>query len=176
MGAVEVEAFLSDLAVTGGVAAGVLGPLIEAGPAHITLANRSADKATALAARHRARAAQHGVTLKAGALTGTEGTYDVVINATASSLGGAEVPVPGSVLVPGALALDMMYGPAAHGFMAWAAQHGATTGAEAATAAGVAVDAVVSGAEAAATGATGADAGVVGVDAAVIITTPNRTG
>ena len=109
----------------GGAAAGVLGPLIEAAPAHITLANRSADKATALAARHSALATQHGVALNTCALTGTEGTYDVVVNATASSLGGAEVPVPGSVLAPGALALDMMYGPAAHGFMVWAAQHGA---------------------------------------------------
>ena len=35
------------------------------------------------------------------------------INGSASSLGGAAVPVPAAVLEPGALALDMMYGPAA---------------------------------------------------------------
>ena len=54
-----------------------------------------------------------------------DGPFDVVINATASSLGGAGVPVPASVLKPGALALDMMYGPAAQGFLDWAAAHGA---------------------------------------------------
>jgi shikimate dehydrogenase len=35
------------------------------------------------------------------------------------------VPVAGAVLKPGALAYDMMYGPAAAGFMAWAAENGA---------------------------------------------------
>ena len=50
---------------------------------------------------------------------------DVVVNATASSLAGGAVPVPASVLRPGALAYDMMYGPAAQGFLDWAALHGA---------------------------------------------------
>ena len=48
------------------------------------------------------------------------------MNATASSLGGGDVPAPASVLRPGALVVDMMYGPAAQPFLAWAAQHGAT--------------------------------------------------
>jgi len=51
--------------------------------------------------------------------------FDVVINASASSLHGAEVPVAGRVLRPGALALDMMYGPAARPFVDWATLHGA---------------------------------------------------
>jgi monofunctional biosynthetic peptidoglycan transglycosylase len=54
-----------------------------------------------------------------------EGDFDVIINATASSLAGAAVPVPASVLRPGSLAYDMMYGPAAQGFLDWARQHGA---------------------------------------------------
>jgi len=53
------------------------------------------------------------------------GAFDVVVNASASSLAGAEVPVAASVLKPGALAVDMMYGPAAAGFLAWAREHGA---------------------------------------------------
>jgi len=40
-------------------------------------------------------------------------------------MSGAAVPVPPSVLRPGALACDMMYGPAAQGFVDWAAAHGA---------------------------------------------------
>jgi shikimate dehydrogenase len=51
--------------------------------------------------------------------------FDVVINASASSLQGAVVPVAAAVLGPGALALDMMYGPAAQPFLDWAAVHGA---------------------------------------------------
>ena len=51
--------------------------------------------------------------------------YDVVINASASSLRGDAAPVDAAVLRPGTLALDMMYGPAALGFLSWATQHGA---------------------------------------------------
>ena len=43
------------------------------------------------------------------------GAFDIVVNATASSLDGAAIPVPASVLRPGALACDLMYGPAAAG-------------------------------------------------------------
>jgi shikimate dehydrogenase len=53
------------------------------------------------------------------------GSFDVVINATSSSLQGAGVPVAASVLKPGALAVDLMYGPKAEGFLAWARSHGA---------------------------------------------------
>jgi len=109
----------------GGAAAGVLGPLIESAPARITVTNRTVAKAQALVLRHAALAVQHGVQLAAHALQAVGGPFDVVINGTASSLAGAAVPVPDSVLRPGALAVDMMYGPAAGAFMQWAAQHGA---------------------------------------------------
>ena len=109
----------------GGAAAGALGPLIEAGPAELTVANRSLDKAQALLQRHASLAAQHGTALAARPLADCGTAFDVVINATATSLQGAEIPVAADVLRPGGLALDMMYGPAAAGFMAWAEQHGA---------------------------------------------------
>ncbi len=48
-----------------------------------------------------------------------------MINATASSLAGDAVPVGAQVLRAGALAVDMMYGPAAAGFLQWAQAHGA---------------------------------------------------
>ncbi|MBH1988343.1 MAG: shikimate dehydrogenase, partial [Burkholderiales bacterium] len=51
--------------------------------------------------------------------------YDVFVNGTAASLSGSGVPVGPQVLRPGALALDMMYGPAAQAFLDWARQHGA---------------------------------------------------
>lgn len=109
----------------GGAAAGVLGPLIETRPRRIVVANRTQAKAGVLVDRHSALAAKHGVRLEAPELHEVAGAFDVVINATSSSLSGAAVPVPAAVLKPGALACDMMYGPAAQGFLDWARQHGA---------------------------------------------------
>ena len=109
----------------GGAAAGVIGPLLEAGPRRLVLANRTLAKAIALVQRHAALALQHHVDLEAQALHAVPGAFDIVVNATASSLAGGEVPVDARVLKPGALAVDMMYGPAAVGFMAWAREHGA---------------------------------------------------
>ena len=109
----------------GGAASGVLGPLLEARPRRLGVANRAAAKAEALVARHAALAARAGVELQARPLDDCGRGYGIVLNATAASLAGAGVPVPGAVLAPGALALDMMYGPAAAGFLAWACEHGA---------------------------------------------------
>jgi shikimate dehydrogenase len=109
----------------GGAAAGVLGPLVEGRPRRIVLANRSVDKARSLVGRHAALAREHGVDLRASTLADIGGSFDVVINGTASSLSGTGVPVDAHVLRPGALACDMMYGPAAEGFLQWAREHGA---------------------------------------------------
>ena len=109
----------------GGGAAGALGPLLTARPAALVVANRTPQKAQQLVARHAALALASGVELSASALVDCGAGFDVVVNATASSLSGARVPVDARVLAPGALALDMMYGRAADGFLAWAAQHGA---------------------------------------------------
>lgn len=109
----------------GGAAAGVLGPLLGAGPRRVVVANRTLAKAIAVVQRHAALALQHGITLEAHALQSVPGEFDVVVNGTASSLAGGEVPVAARVLKRGALAVDMMYGPAAAGFMDWAREHGA---------------------------------------------------
>ncbi|MES2482683.1 MAG: shikimate dehydrogenase [Pseudomonadota bacterium] len=109
----------------GGAAAGVLGPLLQARPATLTITNRTPDKARQLALRHAALAEAEGVQLVTAGIDDPGTGHDVVINGTASSLGGDDVPVPGGVLRQGALACDMMYGPAARGFLDWAASHGA---------------------------------------------------
>lgn len=109
----------------GGAAAGVLGPLLQARPRAVLVANRTAERADELAARHRDVANDHGVELRACALAAVDAAYDVVINATASSLGKADVPVVSSVLRRGGLAVDLMYGAASAPFIAWAEQHGA---------------------------------------------------
>jgi len=109
----------------GGAAAGVLGPLLETGPRRVVLANRTLANAIGVVQRHAALALQHGVRIEARALDDIDGVFDVVVNATASSLAGGTVPVAASVLRPGALAIDLMYGPAAEGFMGWARDHDA---------------------------------------------------
>ncbi|CAN7392217.1 shikimate dehydrogenase [Pseudorhodoferax sp. LjRoot39] len=109
----------------GGASAGVLGPLIAAGALRIAVANRTVAKARTLVDRHAALARQHGCALQACGLDGVDGRFDIVVNASASSLAGAGVPVAASVLAEGALAVDMMYGPAAAPFLAWARAHGA---------------------------------------------------
>jgi len=107
----------------GGAAAGALGPLLAAAPAALVVANRTVAKAQALVERHRAMAGQ--VELVACAPADCGSGFEVVINATASSLRGADIPVSAGVLAPRALALDMMYGPAAQTFIDWAQAHGA---------------------------------------------------
>jgi len=98
----------------------------EARPAALHVANRSPDKAAALVQRHAALAAERGVRLGSGALGSAATPFDVVLNSSASSLGGAEVPVSDAVLQRGTLAVDLMYGSAAMRFTGWARELGAT--------------------------------------------------
>ncbi|MEO5697028.1 MAG: shikimate dehydrogenase [Burkholderiaceae bacterium] len=102
----------------GGAAAGVLGSLLAAHPNEIVVANRTPARAQALVDRHLPVAGDTamGATTPAGCGTG----FDIVVNASASSLHGAGVPVSHTALAPGALALDMMYGPLAQPFLDWA--------------------------------------------------------
>jgi len=109
----------------GGAAAGALGPLLACGPRSVVVANRTLGRAQALVAAHTALAAAHHVQLLATTPQALEVDFDLVINASASSLAGDVVPVAATVLRPGALAYDMMYGAAAQGFLDWASAHGA---------------------------------------------------
>ncbi|WP_295532202.1 shikimate dehydrogenase [uncultured Pseudacidovorax sp.] len=111
----------------GGAAAGVMGPLIDAAPTRLVVANRTVARAEVLVARHSACGHRADCDLQAAGLDGLgDARFDIVVNGTASSLSGDGVPVPACVLAEGALAVDMMYGPAAAGFIGWAQAHGAT--------------------------------------------------
>ena len=109
----------------GGAAAGVLAALLLTQPAGITVVNRTLSKAVDLVRRHASLALLQKAELSALDLQQLNNQFDVVINASSSSLSGSGVPVAGSVLKPGALAYDLMYGPTAQGFMTWASEHGA---------------------------------------------------
>ena len=111
----------------GGASAGVLGPLLTEKPHCIWVANRSVDKAIHLVARHASLAEMEGVDCQAFGLTHEailSQSFDLVINASSSSLQQAALPVPATVLQPNGLACDLMYGPAAQGFLEWARAHG----------------------------------------------------
>jgi shikimate dehydrogenase len=111
----------------GGGAAGALGALLTSGASEVVVANRSLDKARALVARQlQALGAAASARVVAAPLAGCGERFDVVVNATATSVAGAAVPVAPSVLRRGGLALDMMYGPAAAPFVAWAESNGAS--------------------------------------------------
>ena len=111
----------------GGGAAGVLGPLASSGAAEIVVANRTLARARALVARQAlATAGGQRARLVATSLEECGEAFDLVVNASASSVAGAAVPVSAGVLRPGTLAVDMMYGAPARPFLAWAAAAGAT--------------------------------------------------
>lgn len=107
----------------GGAAAGSLGPLLQARPVELVLANRSLDNAQALLKQHHQLIQNTRVHACELHQCGT--AFDVVINASASSINGQALPVPAEAFKPGTLALDMMYGPAAEGFLAAATAQGA---------------------------------------------------
>lgn len=109
---------------SGGAAAGALAPLLAARTNEIVIANRTVERARLLVERHRTFAA--GASLRASSLDDCGAGFDIVINGSASSMQGSAVPVPPSVLGKNALAIDMMYGPAAQGFLDWASAAGAT--------------------------------------------------
>jgi shikimate dehydrogenase len=110
----------------GGAAQGVLGPLLACGPAMLAIANRTVDKARLLAQAfpHHPGAARTVVSGLAYSELPAH-PFDVVINATSTSLQGTVPPLPAGVFAPGSLAYDMMYGAQPTPFMVFAAAHGA---------------------------------------------------
>lgn len=91
----------------GGAAEGVLEPLLLANPAVLVIANRTAEKAIAMAAK----VAGSPVLVTGCAFSDLDGQgFDIVINATSAGLADAALPIPDAVFAPGCLAYDMMYG------------------------------------------------------------------
>ncbi len=108
----------------GGAARGALLPLLAEAPESLTIANRTASKAAQLAERFRTYApvaVVHGCGFEA--LRGRR--FDLVINATSSSLADQAPALPTGIFAPGALAYDMMYGRGDTPFLAAARADGA---------------------------------------------------
>jgi shikimate dehydrogenase len=105
----------------GGAARGVVGPLLEARPAVLVIANRTAARAADLAERF----AGHGPLRACGYPELAGESFDLVINATSASLGGETPLLPERVFASGSLAYDMMYGRGETPFLVFSRAQGA---------------------------------------------------
>ena len=116
---VRIEGARVLLIGAGGASRGILFPLEAERPASLFIANRTASKAEALAAKCRS------VSVSAGTPADADGAYDLVINATSSSLQGKLPGVPDSAL-KGAFCYDLMYGAEPTVFLRHAKECGAS--------------------------------------------------
>lgn len=103
----------------GGAAHGVIWHLFNAGAA-IIISNRTMEKANLLAAEFEGYGTVFAKSYEA--LAGQQ--FDIIINATSSSLADELPPLPDGIFKPGALAYDMMYGKQTT-FLRFAEQQGA---------------------------------------------------
>lgn len=104
----------------GGATRGIVPALLGSGPRDLRIANRTVDRARALAERF-------GKLGKVNACRFDElggQTFDVVINATSAGLQGDTPPFPASLLTPEVVCYDLSYAMADTPFIAWARAHG----------------------------------------------------
>ena len=104
----------------GGAARGATLPILAQKPRALVIANRSIDKARALAAE----VADDGEVVGCGYGDIGDDRYDVVINATSASLKGELPPVPSTVFGAGTLAYEMVYGKGLTPFLRLASNAG----------------------------------------------------
>lgn len=104
----------------GGAARGALLPLWQAQPAALWIANRTAEKAAQLA-----QMLNQPSVMGCGYPDLTGQQFDVVINASSSSLGADNLPLPVGLFTLDALAYDMMYADTPTAFLQQALQLGA---------------------------------------------------
>lgn len=108
----------------GGAVRGVLGPLLAARPASITIANRTLARAEALVDLFAGQAGQ--TRLEACEFRAADAPMDLVINGTSASLQGDLPPLSPAVLGPDTVVYDMMYSLQTTTFNQWALDQGAT--------------------------------------------------
>ena len=106
----------------GGAAHGVAPALLDAGIGELFVVNRHAERADALVD---ALAQPGRVHSRYWDDLPDIGGFDLIINATSAGLGGAAIALPFSLAASRSAAVDLSYGEAAIGFLAWARAAGA---------------------------------------------------
>lgn len=99
----------------GGAVRGIIQPLLEAQPALVQLANRTAATASELASTFQPYGEVIG-----GGFEMIKSSFDVIINGTAASLQGELPDLPANCLSEGGVGYDMMYSSEPSPFMRWA--------------------------------------------------------
>ena len=104
----------------GGAARGVIAPLLGLEPEVVVIANRTADRAKALAAAF----GQMGNVQGVGVRDIAGGAYDLIVNATSASLTGEIPDVPATVIGTETFCYDMAYGKGGTPFVRWCGELG----------------------------------------------------
>lgn len=100
----------------GGAARGVLGPLLDAGALDLVIANRSVDKAQALAKQFNGHAC--GLDQLAN-----QGAFDLIVHASSAGHSEFVMPTwPESLVQTGTALVDLSYGTASKPALAWASE------------------------------------------------------
>jgi len=103
----------------GGATKGILGPLLRAHPSEIVISNRTHEKAVQLAHDF----SEEG-NINACEWQRLSGRFDLIINATSSSLSNEFTPLPCEIDAS-TIGYDLMYGTKPTVFMEYLADHGA---------------------------------------------------
>ncbi|HTC15912.1 MAG TPA: shikimate dehydrogenase [Steroidobacteraceae bacterium] len=104
----------------GGATRGILAPLLELEPLTVLIANRTPERAEALAAAFSDLGVTQGVAFEQ---VGDE-PFDLIINATSASLSGEIPPIPAAACGAQTVCYDLAYGRAATSFVKWARRQG----------------------------------------------------
>jgi len=94
----------------GGAAQGVMLPLLQQKPSHLTVANRSVDKAQAMVDKFSSHPVSGETILQVKTFVDLSLAYDIVINATSAGLTDSSLQLPVDIFQANTLAYDMMYG------------------------------------------------------------------
>ncbi len=106
----------------GGSTRGILGPLLEAEPNRILIANRTLSRASELVGRF---SGQGNVAACRFSDVDATTPFDLVINATSAGVKGETPPYPSAAVTSRTICYDLSYGHSATPFSAWAAERGA---------------------------------------------------
>jgi shikimate dehydrogenase len=106
----------------GGATRGIVGPLLDLGPARIMIANRTVAKAEAIADQFSSKGETESSSFD-GIPAGTE--WQLVINATSAGYKGESLPIPDTAISRDTFCYDLSYGLKPTPFCTWAKDRGA---------------------------------------------------